>query len=131
MKEWAVKSGLSVKFNWRDPTPGGKNLGRAEFKICQIYKRGKLIEYFVYPFQQQMQEYFWHWVGESEDFTINSFEGLGNSWMWLSHWCKTHKTVAMNLYVPNNAVYLNLNYHGLGFTLNPWYTVFDNTMENI
>jgi len=115
-----VEGDLFIPFEWLDKTPGGSNLGRAEFSVCIKYKRGKVSEYFVYPEQQRNMNIFWHWQGKRDDLTISSYDGLEDAKVWMFYYCKTHKTQSFRLYVPPNAKYLHLSYNGLDFTKTDW-----------
>ena len=120
--EWnqvEVSPSISIPFEWRDPTPGGENLGRAEFQVCTKFKRGKIVEYWVYPKHTQLTDC-WHWKGEYHDFTINCYQGLNHEGAWLIHYCKEHKAVSFNVYAPTNAGFIWLDCHGITFTKTKW-----------
>jgi hypothetical protein len=121
-KEVIVEKPTFIPFVWIDRTPGGSNLGRAEFDVCQIYKRGKLSEYFVYPQQQRDMENYWHVVNPIPEgvFTISSYERLADPNVWKTGWCKEHKTVYLSIYVPTDSKFIWLNAHGIGFTRTKW-----------
>jgi hypothetical protein len=115
-----VKDHITIPFLWLDPTPGGSNLGRAEFEVCIKYKRGRVGEYWVYPAQQRDQKHFWHYAGGDVDFCVSSYERLEEPKAWLFYWCKTHKAQAMRIYAPPNSKFLRLDYHGVSFCRTDW-----------
>ncbi len=83
-----------------------KNRGCAEFQICSKYKRGKLVEVFIYPRQQENIDHYYHWEGEATYMTIGGYEGLGDPKVWFLQYCKEHKCQSMRIYVPNDSKYL-------------------------
>lgn len=116
-KEWQlveIDGKAFVPFLWRDPTPGGQNLGRAEFQVCLKFKRGKISEFWVYPVQTRM-ETCWHYSGGDVDFTISAYEGLKSEGSWMMGWCKEHKCTTFSVYAPTDAKFIEINYHGLSF----------------
>lgn len=117
-KEHILKDGEKVYFKWRDPTPGGSNLGRAEFSICPVYVRGKLKEMYIDPIQQRNSDTIYKAVFDYPplDFTIQSF-GLDDPKIWLHYWCKRHKCAGFRLYVPDNAEYFQVDFFG-DFSIN-------------
>lgn len=80
--------------------------GCAEFEICSKYKRGKLVELFIYPRQQENADYYYHWEGKANYLTIGGYEGLDPPMMWLSRYCREHKCQMMRIYVPRGSNYL-------------------------
>lgn len=104
-----------IPFQWKDPTPGGQSLGRAEFEVCIHFKRRKVVEYWVYP-RQQRQEDAWHYIGGNGygDFAINSVH-LDQPRVWLTYWCKLHKCQCLRMYVPDNSSILVLDHNGITF----------------
>ena len=76
IKEWTqieVAGSTFIPFKWRDDTPGGSNLGRAEFQVCLKFKRGKVSEFWVYPRQQRDATTCWHIITTYQDFHISSY----------------------------------------------------------
>ena len=116
-----VKDKIYVPFDWKDPTPGGSNLGRAEFSVCLKFKKGKVKEFWVYPIQTRIEDY-WYCKYEYVDFHISSYDKLDSTGAWLVRWCKEHKTPAFSIYAPNNAKVLGIDYCGLSFygAFRPW-----------
>lgn len=96
------------------------NLGRAEFILCPLYKRGKVVELFIYRRQQQNVTEYYHWehtgrgVGEM---TIQSFGDLPDPKVWRTFYCKEHKTQSLELYVPVGATYLRFEQFSFCITL--------------
>jgi len=115
-----LKLGEFVSFDWRDKTPGGSNLGRAEFEICQIYKRGKLKEVFIYPRQQRTDKYYHATMNGDNSFHIASYEELENANVWLTYPCKEHKTITIRLYVPRESRFFSIEYSGMIFSKTDW-----------
>ena len=122
-KEWKLaecEHNIIIPFEWIDTTPGGSNLGHAEFQVCIKFKKGKISEFWVYPRQQRNADTYWHWVGGSTDFMISSYEHLEDVKVWLISYCKEHKATSIHLYVPRDAKYLRIDYHGLSFQRTQW-----------
>ena len=117
-KKWKmieVEDSLSIPFEYMDKTPGGQNLGRAEFQVCIKFKRGQVSEFWVYP-RQQRREDCWHYSGGSDlGFSISSYEGLDNSHVWLVSYCREHKTQTFMTYAPNGAKFLKIDSYGIHF----------------
>lgn len=59
MEELELTDGMCIGFKDRTDS-----YGRAEFILCPIYKRGKIVELFVYARQQKDIKYFLHWKSE-------------------------------------------------------------------
>lgn len=112
-KQWKRKElndGDRVYYKAYDDTPGGGNLGHAEFVICPVYKRGKLKEVFIYPQQQHNIKYYYHYKLPYTPYawgvdSYNSDDPV-NIWMWF--WCKEHKCMSLELYVPKYANYFSV-----------------------
>lgn len=83
-----------------------QNLGCAEFQICSKYKRGKLVELFIYPRQQENIDYYYHWEGKAQDMSLGGHEHLEYPNAWFFQYCKEHKCQSMRVYVPKGAKYL-------------------------
>lgn len=81
-----------------------KHLGRAEFRLCPQWKRGKLIRLSIYPVQQEDRSYYYEWEGEGKrKLFIQSYSGLDDPKVWMHTWCKDHKCHSMELYVPSGS----------------------------
>ena len=122
-KEWKLVecgNGITIPFEWIDTTPGGSNIGHAEFQVCIKFKQGKVSEFWVYPRQQRNVDTYWHYVGGNIDFTISSYERLEDAKVWMIHYCKEHEATSFNLYVPKDSKYLRIDYHGLNFQRTKW-----------
>jgi hypothetical protein len=110
-----IENKIEISFLWKDPTPGRRNLGRAEFEVCLRYLRGKIQEFWVCPAQQRRDEC-WHLeTNGSQDFSISSYDGLENAKVWLFSYCKTHKASHFRLYVPSFSNTLKIDHYGLSF----------------
>ena len=117
-----VKDIIYVPFKWLDDTPGGENLGRAEFKVCLKLKHNKIRELWVYPMQQRMNTY-WHLDHGNgyNDFVISQYgfpKDTESTGVWLAFPCKKHKAISFFVYVPTGAKWLEISPGGLSF----WYS---------
>lgn len=84
-----------------------QNLGRAEFSVCPIFKRGKLVSMFIYPLQQEDRSYYYKWEGHpKKQYTVQSYQSLDNPNIWMHQYCKEHKTPSFRMYVPTGANFL-------------------------
>ena len=110
-----VKGSKWIPFKWRDETPGGSNLGRAEFQICMKFKRGIVSEFWVYPKQQRDVSEYWHFIGGNICFTFTAYEGLESKGPWRVMWCKEHKAVSMSIYAPPESKYIEISQYGVSF----------------
>ena len=112
LKEHILKDGESILFKWVDDTPGGSNLGRAEFTFCPVYEYGKLKEMYIYPMQQRNVDTYYKAVFSYPplDFSVSSQDGLGDPKIWLHYWCKEHKCAGFRLYVPNDSKYFTVSF---------------------
>ena len=115
-----VEGQTFIPFEWIDKTPGGGNLGRAEFQVCVKFKRGKVHEFWVYPRQQRSADKYWHCQGGDCSFYIASYERLGDPHVWLTSYCPEHKTQTLHVYVPNDARFLKIDYSGIAFCKTDW-----------
>ena len=119
-KNIEVEGELFIPFKWLDDTPGGENLGRAEFQVCLKSVRGKLKEFWVSTKQQRRNE-IWHCqANEYNDFTVNSYEGLDSVGAWLFYPCKEHKAMSFSVYAPTDSRYLQITPSGISFWVNDY-----------
>ena len=109
-----VDGNIVIPFEWEDKTPGNNNFGHAEFQVCLKFKRGKVSEFWVYPVQTHIEE-FWHYSGGDIMFVISAYEGLESQGAWQADWCKEHKTMSLSVYSPPDAKFLEIDHHGLSF----------------
>ncbi len=109
-----IENRIVIPFDWRDPTPGGKSLGRAEFMVCMKFKRGKVSEFWVDPIQTHIEE-MWHYVGGDIYFALSAYQNLEDPKAWMIRYCKEHKCTSINVYAPSYAQFLEIDYHGLSF----------------
>lgn len=96
-----------VRFVAIDKTPGGTNLGRAEFVFCPMWRCGRLERFFIEARQQRdlVDTQYVVETFKGEMFCVQSWthRGIKEPRVWSSYWCKEHKTIALRVYVPNNA----------------------------
>jgi hypothetical protein len=121
-REWnqvEINGQIVVPFEWRDNTPGGGNLGRAEFRVCLKFKKGMTCEFWVYPVQTHLTDC-WHWVGNYYDFTVNAYHGLKSEGAWLFYYCKEHKCISFNVYAPPESKFVSIDNNGLTFLKSDW-----------
>ncbi len=92
-----------------DPTPGGSNLGRAEFQFCPTWKDGRMAELLIFPRQQRCDVYCYRLrlavktAGRINVFSFSSWEheGIARPNCWRMGWCQEHQTVSYEVYVPD------------------------------
>lgn len=102
-----ITVGDVIRYEWMDKTPGGGNLGHAEFLFCPVWSRGRMRELHIYPRQQRVPVYCYT-LDLSEcrisDFSFSSwtYMGIEHPWCWRMWWCKEHKGVSYEVYVPKN-----------------------------
>jgi len=117
-----IEDSLFIPFVWRDETPGGSNLGRAEFRVCLKSVREKLTEFWVDPWNLRRNE-IWHCKANGyNDFTLDSYEGLCSVGAWLFIPCKEHKALSFSVYAPPNSQYLEITPSGLSFWVSDYST---------
>jgi len=89
-----------------------RNLGRAEFVVCPVFKYGKLREFYMYPAQQENVEFYYVARNKNgwRDFGVNSWSGVDAPKIWLHSWCKEHKCQSFRLYVPNDAEWFQASF---------------------
>ncbi len=114
-----IKGEIFIPFEWIDKTPGGSNLGRAEFMICIKFRRKQVSEFWVYP-KQQRREDCWHYSGGERCFDISSYEKLKREGAWLISFCPEHKTQSISVYAPDGAKFLRITSHGIAFCMTDW-----------
>ncbi len=106
-REKVVDVGLdgAIPYVAMDPTPGGENLGRAEFEFCPIWKRGRMVELLVFPAQQRTDVlcYRLALTGRVRTFSFthrSASPRREEARPWMMTWCQEHKTVSYRVYVP-------------------------------
>ncbi len=85
------------------------NYGRAEFAICPQFKYGRIKRVYLTTRQQEPQR---GWVFpevNSDCYSISSWVGLDEPRVWLTNWCKEHKTQMTSFYVPDNSEFLDIH----------------------
>jgi len=106
---------LDSKIDYKAKHP---SFGRAEFQICPVFKRGYIRELFIYRKQQEART-FYHLDLESEleGSRINVFSITAWSHetdyprIWRNFWCKEHKTISFEVYVPDNTDTIEFSFH--------------------
>ena len=115
MSDWQeveIKDGATISYAWRTDS-----LGKAEFHICPIWKRGKLVEVCIYPAQQEYMHEYWVLRGlhcETLQVMSWSHKGVEEPRIWLFGWCKDHKCMTMSVYVPPFTTHIEIS---IGSTL--------------
>lgn len=94
--------------------------GRAEFQICPIFKYGKLKKVIIYRVQQETNEIYEIKAQGQKEFQICSWQhkGVDNPNIWREFWCKEHKTICHEVYVPkdtNTIEFESLSSFGIRF----------------
>jgi hypothetical protein len=121
LKQVEIEENVFMPFKWLDDTPGGQNLGRAEFLVCLKMLHGKLKEFWVSPRQQRGIDTCWHChANDCNDFHISSYESLQSVGAWLIFPCKEHKALAVDVYAPSYARYLQITPSGIAFWKNDY-----------
>lgn len=79
--------------------------GRAEFTFCPVFKHGKCDTIYIQALQQEREDKFF--VLELKDYKINclhieswSYKGIEAPRIWRQFWCKEHKCLTNEVYVP-------------------------------
>lgn len=95
-----IKENEQIPFTWIT-----HDYGRAEFVCCPIWKRGKITDLYISPKQQpDKRAILYHFkCGYSSSLNLTSTVGLDNPEVWNVMWCQTHKTQALEVYVPKNS----------------------------
>jgi len=127
-REWKqieIDESTFIPFDWKDSTPGGENLGRAEFQVCIKFNDNRVSEFWVYPVQTHLNTC-WHYSGDVPDFGIFALEGLEQPWVWLVGHCDIHNTPFIRIYSPTNARYIEISQGGLNF----WRNTYHNRKSN-
>lgn len=105
----------TIPYKVLDDVPGGGNLGRAEFRFCPLWTRGgRMRELLIYPLQQRSKVYYRLDLTDCGKVTIFTFESYGDRERprpWRMGWCKEHKTVSYEVYVPDCTDHLSFSPH--------------------
>jgi len=91
--------------------PFTENLGRAEFTFCPVFKRGRLVEFYIDPLQQEITEAYKISFPTAASKIIHIYidsyvEDTHRHWM--SGWCEEHKTMFLRYYVPRDSNLLEI-----------------------
>ena len=107
----------AIHYRAMDPTPGGGNLGRAEFVFCPVWKRGVMRELLIYRAQQRDKQRAYRLpLADAGRVTVFSFRAWGHRGIeeprpWRMGWCKEHKGVSYEVYVPSGTDRLTFSPH--------------------
>jgi len=96
--------------------PLHKDLGRAEFQICPVFKKGIMRELFIYRKQQDTNETYKIDLRKinykAKVFQIESWTHKTDPpRIWNEAWCKDHKTIMHEVYVPDNTNQIRFSLH--------------------
>jgi hypothetical protein len=102
MEPTHILDGYKIRFQ-----PLHKDYGRAEFVVCPIWKRGRIVKVYITTVQQEPGRQF---VVDtySDTMSIQSWVGTGPPKIWLQGRCKEHKTYFTRFYVPADAAYMQV-----------------------
>jgi len=103
-----------ISYKWIDETPGGMNLGRAEFTFCPKYKRDRLTEMFISRKQQREKDRYYIAKGlNSESFSFRKQDDIRATPIWRIAFCHDHKVTRFELYVPMGTSTLLMDYSSI------------------
>jgi hypothetical protein len=91
--------------------------GRAEFEICPVFKYGRITDLFIVRAQQpaeKEQGYHMNLLKELPSYRINELMieaqfGLDKPDVWRNWWCKIHRAVCFETYVPNGSTFIKFD----------------------
>jgi hypothetical protein len=126
-----LDEGDIIEYQVLDDTPGGGNLGRAEFVFCPILKRGRITEVNIYRKQQRRKDRWFRVKMCSDQYTGLAFEHRTGEYRTesLAPWhigpCKEHKGLAFSVYVPTGTgqIRVRLSSISTSFVFEPRVTV--------
>lgn len=125
-KEISTNESVSIPFVWKDKTPGGSNLGRAEFGVTlQFDKDARVKKFYVFAIQQRNVESYLLFLSGDIDFTIGSYDRLLEPKVWMIHKNTEIGGTCFHIYVPEDSKYLHVDYHGVNFGKSPLYKVVE------
>ena len=105
----------TIPYKAMDDTPGGGNLGRAEFQFCPVWKRGIMVELLIYRAQQRDKTKAYRLpLAEAGRVTTFSFDARVEHERprpWRMFWCKEHKNVTYEVYVPSGTDQIKFRPH--------------------
>lgn len=121
-----IKVNDVIPYVWRTD-----NYGVAEFELCPVFKNGYMEKLFIYRKQQIERDAFVINIKKT-GLKIKTF--MVESWIsrteapriWRNMWCKEHKCVLFEVYVPHDTNQIKFTFH-FGDTLS---IRFENTNEN-
>lgn len=91
-----------ITFEWKT-----ENLGVAEFSICPVFKRGRLVEVWIDPCQQENKTLY-RLQCNADCFEIGNYSTIEKPPAWIYQYCTVHKTVNMRVYVPKKSTHLTV-----------------------
>jgi hypothetical protein len=125
---------MSEEIEWKEITLDTKipyqalheTYGRAEFQICPKFVRGRMTDIYLFRRQQVNSERGYHLdvLKALPDCRITQFQI--DAWthktdaprVWREFWCKEHKTICHETYVPNNTNTIEFDpFFGEGITI--------------
>lgn len=104
MTEVKLANEEEIPFEWLST-----DYGRAEFTICPVFRRGKLVKCVIYPRQQPKADKFFVWEGQASGLNFQGYQGLDSPNIWRTFWCKEHGCHSIELYVPTDSKILWFN----------------------
>ena len=114
-KEKIVELCLNSKIKYTYRTP---HLGRAEFEICPVFKRGYIEKVYIYRAQQYEEQSAYVLdlkklgLRRTNTFDITAWGHLTDEpRVWRNYWCKEHKAICFETYVPNGTDIIEFDYH--------------------
>lgn len=103
-----LKDNQAIEYDVLDKTPGGSNLGRAEFVFCPVIKSGKIREVHIFRRQQRQSDKHYLVKLYSDEragigFRHNPEGSRGNALApWYYSVCQEHKGMSISVYVPDD-----------------------------
>ncbi len=90
-----------------------KMYGRAEFQFCPVFKRGIMTDLYIYRRQQPQEPEQGYHIDLSKDphwkidcFSLESEIYFDKPDTWRNFWCKEHKTISFETYVPSETKFI-------------------------
>lgn len=98
--------GSSIEYKCLD-----ESYGRAEFALCPIWKKGRLVKLYIYPKQQKNMKHFYSVEMDCDSINLMSwtYKNKKLPWAWMYVWCKEHKCMSIQVYVPPNTSKLTIS----------------------
>jgi hypothetical protein len=104
--KYLVNGQYRFPFVCMDPTPGGGSLGRIEWRLEPVAKRGKIVKIFLQATQTRDEAY----VGKTFELEVEAPSIFGSprdnddflGKVWRTYYCPEHKTFALEAYPKNH-----------------------------